>query len=201
MMTILYPVYHNLYVNLTNRCPCSCTFCLRNKMDNIENSDPLWLDHEPTIDEIKAESLKFDMDAYEEVVICGFGEPTEALDVLLETAKYFKETYKKPIRLNTNGLGNRIHNEDIAPKFQGLIDTISISLNTPNEEEYQAIVRPIYKDGALQSVIDFAKSCTHYIPNVILTTVETTITKEQEKECAKICADIGATYRIREWID
>ena len=28
-MTILYEVHDNLYVNLTNKCPCACTFCLR----------------------------------------------------------------------------------------------------------------------------------------------------------------------------
>ena len=28
-MTIFYEVHDNIYVNLTNKCPCACTFCLR----------------------------------------------------------------------------------------------------------------------------------------------------------------------------
>ena len=80
-MTILYKVHNNLYVNLTNRCPCACTFCLRQNMDTVTHDDKtLWLEHEPTVEEVKAEFAKFDMSQYEEVVFCGYGEPTERLD-------------------------------------------------------------------------------------------------------------------------
>ena len=82
-MTIVYEVHNGLYVNLTNRCPCACTFCLRQTMDRVGNSGGLWLEHEPSIDEIKAAMRQMDMKKYEEVVFCGFGEPTERLDVLL----------------------------------------------------------------------------------------------------------------------
>ena len=54
-MTILYKVHNNLYVNLTNRCPCACTFCLRQNMDTVTHDDKtLWLEHEPTVEEVKA---------------------------------------------------------------------------------------------------------------------------------------------------
>ena len=83
-MTILYKVHNNLYVNLTNRCPCACTFCLRQNMDTVTHDDQtLWLEHEPTAEEVKAEFAKFDLSEYEEVVFCGYGEPTERLDALL----------------------------------------------------------------------------------------------------------------------
>ena len=61
MQTILYKVHHNLYVNLTNKCPCACTFCLRQTRDHMEDSGVLWLEHEPTVDEVIAEFAKFDM--------------------------------------------------------------------------------------------------------------------------------------------
>ena len=54
-MTILYKVHNNLYVNLTNRCSCACTFCLRQTRDHMEESDSLWLEHEPTVEEVKEE--------------------------------------------------------------------------------------------------------------------------------------------------
>ena len=201
MNTILYEVHNNLYVNLTNKCPCACTFCLRQTRDHMENSGTLWLEHTPTLSEVLAEFDKFDMDKYEEVVFCGFGEPTQALDVLLETAKYVKETYHKPIRINTNGLGDLVNKKEIAPLFEGLIDTVSISLNTPDEEDYMKLVRPKFGEGSYKAMLDFAKKCTRYVPKVVMTTVATTLTKEQEEQCARICSEIGAVYRIRPWED
>ena len=104
-MEILYKVHHGLYVNLTNKCPCACTFCLRQTMDHVGESHSLWLEREPSAEEVIAEFAKFDMDEFEEVVFCGFGEPTEALPVLLKVAAYVKETFAKPVRINTNGMG------------------------------------------------------------------------------------------------
>lgn len=94
-MEILYKVHNNLYVNLTNKCPYSCTFCLRQTMDRIGESGRLWLEREPSYDEVIAEFEKFNMDEYEEVVFCGFGEPTERFDVLIKVAEYVKKTYGK----------------------------------------------------------------------------------------------------------
>lgn len=198
-MEILYRVHNNLYVNLTNRCPCACTFCLRQNMDHVGESSSLWLEHEPSFEEVKQAFGHFDMRAYDELVFCGFGEPTEALDVLIKTAEYVKNTWNKPIRLNTNGLGNLIHGRDITPELSGLIDTVSISLNTPNEERYHELVRSRFGERSFRAMLDFAGRCTEYIPNVVLTTVDTTITKQEEAECQAICDSIGAKYRIRPW--
>ena len=201
MQTILYKVHHNLYVNLTNKCPCACTFCLRQTRDHMEDSGVLWLDHEPAVDEVIAEFAKFDMSQYEEVVFCGFGEPTEALEVLLPVAKYVKETFSKPVRINTNGLGNLIWNRDITPEFKGLIDTVSSSLNSPNADEYHNLVRSKFGMQSFDAMLDFAKKCTTYVPHVVMTTVATTISKEDEAQCQKICDNLGVTYRIRPWED
>lgn len=196
-MTILYKVHNNLYVNLTNRCSSSCVFCLRNTRDHMEDSGVLWLEHEPTIEEVIAEFERFDMSQYEELVFCGFGEPTERIEVLLETARFVKEKYHMPIRLNTNGQGNLINERDIVPELKGLIDTVSISLNTPNEERYHELVRSRYGNKAYQAMLDFAGEAAKVVPKVILSTVETTITKEEEEECRCICEKLGVTYRIR----
>ena len=127
-MTIFYEVHDNIYVNLTNKCPCACTFCLRQTRDHMENSHVLWLEHAPSFDEVKEAMKKVDFTKYKEVVFCGFGEPTEALEVLKQTAKLIKETYHMPIRINTNGLGNLVNERDIVPELKGLVDTVSISL-------------------------------------------------------------------------
>ncbi|MDD6234331.1 MAG: TIGR04100 family radical SAM protein [Lachnospiraceae bacterium] len=200
-MTILYKVHNNLYVNLTNKCPCACTFCLRQTRDHMEDSGVLWLEKEPTVDEVIADFANFNMDDYDEVVFCGFGEPTERIDVLLEVAAYVKKTYNKPTRINTNGLGNLVNGRDITPELKGLIDTVSISLNTPNKERYYELTRSKFGIGSFDAMIDFAREAVKYVPHVVMTTVETTITKEEEAECQRICDSIGAKYRIRPFED
>ena len=67
-MTIAYPVGKNLYLNLTNRCPCACTFCIRTMGSSAYGSDPLWLEHEPSWEEVKAALDAVDVCSYEEVV-------------------------------------------------------------------------------------------------------------------------------------
>ena len=200
-MTILYEVHDNLYVNLTNKCPCACTFCLRQTRESMEESGPLWLEHTPTLDEVLAEFPKRDMSRYKEVVFCGFGEPTEALDVLLAAARYVKQQYHMKTRINTNGLGSLVNGRDIAPLFEGLIDTVSISLNTPNAERYHALVRSKFGDQSFDAMLSFARECRKYVPHVVMTTVDTTLTKEEEAQCRAICEELGVTYRIRPWED
>ena len=135
MDNILYRVGENLYVNLTNRCPCACSFCLRRTTERVGASDSLWLKEEPDLDTVKAEFLKKgDISGYNEIVFCGFGEPTERLDLLLEVADFVKSTYKKPVRLNTNGLGDLINGRPVAPELRGRVDTVSIRLNTPDRD-------------------------------------------------------------------
>lgn len=196
-MTILYKVHNNLYVNLTNRCTCSCTFCLRNEKETVGESSTLWLEHEPSVEEVKKEFEKFNMDEYNEVVFCGFGEQTERIDDLIEIAKFVKEKYHKKIRINTNGQGSLSNGKDIAPMMKGVVDIVSVSLNTPNEKRYNEIVRSRFGDQAYQAMLSFVKEVRQYVPEVVLSTVSTTITKEEEEECRKICEDLGVTYRIR----
>ena len=198
-MEIVYRVHNNLYVNLTNRCPYSCTFCLRKTMDSVGESESLWLDHEPNYEEVIKAFEKFDVNQFDEIVFCGFGEPTEAFDILLQVTKYIKKTYKKPIRINTNGMGNLINGRNIVPEIKGLVDCISISLNNPDKKEYFALVRSKFGENSFDEMIDFAKNCVENIAKVVMTTVDTTISKEDEKRCQEICDEIGATYRIRPW--
>ncbi len=200
-MTILYKVHNNLYVNLTNKCPCACTFCLRQTRDSMDGSGSLWLEREPSAEEIIGEFGKFNMEEFNEVVFCGFGEPTERIDALTEAARYVKNNYKNGTRINTNGLGNLINKRDICPELEGLIDTVSISLNTPDKERYYELTRSRFGIGSFDAMLDFARSAVKYIPNVVMTTVATTITHEEEEQCRRICENIGAKYRIRPWED
>ncbi len=200
-MTIVYEFHGNLYVNLTNRCSSACTFCLRQTRDEMEGSGSLWLEHEPDFDEVVNAFSKYNVKEYGEVVFCGFGEPTIKFDLLKEVARFVKDKYQMKTRLNTNGQGNLINERDITKELSGIIDTVSISLNNPDPVKYQEIVRSKFGEKAFYAMIEFAKNAKQYVPNVVLSTVDTTISKEEEKECAKICEDIGVTYRIRPFED
>ena len=178
-MVILYEVHNGLYVNMTNKCPCRCTFCLRQEKDEMNGSGSLWLEREPSVDEVKAEFAKFDMSKYEEVVFCGFGEPSERLYDVLEVAEFVKKNYNLPTRINTNGLSD------------------SISLNTPNKTRYYELTRNKFGIEAFDAMLKFAENVKKYVKKTVLTTVSTTLTAEEEKECAEICKKLGVTYRIR----
>ena len=119
----------------------------------------------------------------------------------MKVAKYVKATYGKPIRLNTNGHGNLINGRNIAPEMKNLVDTVSISLNTPDRTRYNEIVRSKYGEASFDAMLAFAKDASIYVPNVVMTTVDTTITKEEEQRCREICHQLGVTYRIRPWED
>ncbi|MCI9049835.1 MAG: TIGR04100 family radical SAM protein [Coprobacillus sp.] len=186
----------NVYVNLTNRCPCACTFCLRQTKEMTE-SNTLWLKEEPTVDEVIKEFQKYDLDEFNEVIFCGFGEPLERVDDIVQIAGILKH-YRRdlPIRINTNGQANLIHQRDITPLLKGRIDTISISLNAPDEKEYYALTRSRFGIQSYQAMLDFAVACKEYVPHVVLSVVDI-IGEEKIKKCQKICDDLGVNLRVR----
>ncbi len=196
-MTISYVVGDNLYLNLTNKCPCACTFCIRNHADGAYGSDPLWLEHEPDMDEIMADLRKRDLRKFREVVFCGYGEPTERLDVLLETAAYLRSREHCPrLRLNTNGLGDLIHGRSIAKELCYALDCISISLNAPTEEEYMKVTRPKFAN-AFEGLQKFTKDCVKANRAEIIMSVVDVITPEQIEASKKLAAKLGAKLRVR----
>ena len=197
MMTITYPVNKGLYINMTNRCPCNCTFCLRHNAEGVYGSDSLWLDREPTVQEVCNSVDTWDLTQFDEVVFCGYGEPTERLEDLLLVAKYIKAKGNIKIRINTNGLADLIWQKQTAPSLKGLIDTVSISLNTPNQEDYLKVVRPKFGAGSYDAMLRFTKDCTAYVPNVVMTVVDVVTSKEEQEQCRKICENIGARLRVR----
>lgn len=197
-MTILYPVGEHLYVNLTNRCPCSCTFCIRQNGDGAYGSDSLWLEHEPDLEEVKAAFSAWKLSEFTELVFCGYGEPTEALLLLCEAARYAKSLPDcPPIRLNTNGLSDLIHKVPTAHYLQGLIDTVSISLNAGTEAEYLAVTRPKWQN-AFSAMQKFAVDCKQYVSRVMFTVVD--VIPKEEIDAAQAVADsLGIPLRVRKY--
>ncbi|MCJ7761994.1 radical SAM protein, partial [Candidatus Bathyarchaeota archaeon] len=97
----------NLYLNITNKCSNNCIFCIRNFKNGVANFN-LKLSEEPSVAAILSE-LEQVLHArnWKEIVFCGFGEPTERLNCLIEITRWIRRHYGKPliIRVNTNGHG------------------------------------------------------------------------------------------------
>lgn len=198
-MNISYEIGKKLYLNITNKCPCNCTFCIRNNGDGAYGSDPLWLEHQPTIDEVIANLKTRDLDSYAEIIFCGYGEPTCELEILKTTAAYIRSVSKTPIRLNTNGLGNLVNKRDIAPDFEGLLDTVSVSLNASDSEAYDKVTRPSFKGvDCFEEMLKFAERVKLFVPNTMLTVVDV-IGEEEIAKSQAIADKVGIQLRVREY--
>lgn len=197
MLTILYTVGDKLYVNLTNRCPCACTFCIRQNGDGAYGSDSLWLEREPTVDEVISEFEKYDLSKYTEVVFCGYGEPMERAEDVAFLGCYIRKNFGLPVRLNTNGLGDKIQGKSTAQLLEGAVDTVSISLNQCDSEKYNAVTRPKWEDS-FEAMLSFAVDCKKYVPKVIFTVVDV-ISSDDINRCKKLAASLEIELRVRTY--
>ncbi len=191
----------SVYVNITNDCNCDCVFCLRS-MKEMAKESSLWIEHDPSVEEILAELDRLPWEYVCEVVCCGFGEPLIRLDTVLAVLRYVKERHPNvPTRVNTNGLGELEHGCTFAERFAGLLDAISISLNASNAERYLALTRSKFGISSYEAMLTFAEHCKPYVPNVVLTVVEKVENEEEIALCRKICAERGLTLRVRTYED
>lgn len=198
-MTVFYEVGNNLYVNLTNKCPCACTFCIRNHADGAYGSDPLWLEHEPSVEEIFAEMDKIDIAKYNEIVFCGYGEPTCRMDVLTAVANEMKTRPNCPLlRINTNGLGDLVNGRSIAKELCDVIDIISVSLNAGTKDEYMKVTRPKF-DSAWEAMQKFTADCVSQKSARVVMSVVDVISAEQIEASRKIAVSLGAELRVRTY--
>ena len=196
-MNIAYKYQNSLYLNLTNRCTNKCKFCIRFTPSGVDNID-LWLEHEPTVEEIVKALDDAGFENYPEIVICGYGEPLLRIDAVLEVAKYIKSKKDIKIRVNTNGHANRFAGRDVTPEMKGLIDTISISLNAENAQKYQEICLCDYGEEGFYEMLKFASCAKNYVPDVTLSVVDV-IGEDAIEKCRKIAEEIGVNYRVREY--
>ena len=188
MTDILYTMGDSLYVNLTNRCPCRCTFCIRQNGEGVGSAENLWFDHEPSLDQVMKAFSAVDLDRYKELIFCGYGEPTCALDNLLAVCRYVRGISSIPIRLNTNGLSDLLYKKGTAPLLKGLLDA----------EKYKAVTRPSFGEPAFQAMLDFARACQKVVPHVVFSVVDV-IPPEDIAACQKLADAMGIPLRVRKY--
>lgn len=195
-MTVFYKFDGKLYANITNNCPCACVFCIRKNSDSIAGNDSLWLEHEPSYEEIISEFEKFDKTGLSELVFCGYGEPMCRSDMLLSVARYVKDNTAMKIRINTNGLVDFINPEFDVYSMRDLIDSVSISLNAPTPEIYNDVTRPKYGLPSFNAMLNFAKLCKSVVPNVQFTVVDV-ISEREIEQCKQLANDLRIPLRVR----
>jgi TatD family-associated radical SAM protein len=187
------------YVNLTNQCTCACTFCLRSLKEMAEEHS-LWLKKEPSEDEVWAELSALPWDKAEEIVFCGFGEPTMRMEVLTALLRRIRAEHPGvKTRLNTNGLSDLYFGRDTAPDFDGLLDTISISLNASNAERYLELTRSRFGLPSFDAMLTFAERAKAYVPDVVLTVVDHVEDDGEIARCREICEARGLRLRVRPY--
>ena len=166
---IIYRYKNQVYFNITNKCPCRCTFCIRNTEDAIGEASNLWFEQEPALEEIYKAIDEFDFSDCNEVVFCGYGEPTMALENLIAVSKYIRERY--PFR---------------------------IRLNMPDAASYNEVVRPAYGEKSFDAMLKFARDCKQYLDDVRFTVVDV-IGEEKVEQSKILAAQNGIPLRVRKY--
>lgn len=190
----VYKIRSTLYINTTRACTNNCQFCVRFS-DPVVKGHHLALDTDPTVDEVLGAVRQYVFD-YDEVVFCGLGEPLLRLDFITAIAHELKKN-KVRIRIDTNGHGNVIHGRNIIPELAGLIDALSVSVNAPNEEQYNHICKPERGAHMFHEVLDFVRKAQGVIPSVTMSYVAM---PEIDAHAMKQLADsLGVPCRARAY--
>jgi cyclic pyranopterin phosphate synthase len=191
---------NKLYINITNKCSNNCFFCFKRYRSGVGGFN-LKLTEDPTLCQVESELGELlNMRNWDELVFCGFGEPTERLDVLLEVTRWTRQHYRRPmqIRVNTNGHGYVLNpDRNLAAELKEAgVTKISVSLNAGDRETYEEICRPTIPN-AYETVIDFVQKTKSVLQ------VEVTAVRMQEVDVtkAKTVADkLGVKFRVREYV-
>lgn len=188
-----YTIRNQRYINVTNRCTLRCAFCPKfNKVWDVKGHG-LRIRDEPGIEEMI--SAAGNAAVWDEVVFCGLGEPTLRLDEILHVATAVRAAGARRVRINTDGLANLIHDTDVTPRFAGLIDALSVSLNGQDPAIYDVHCRPPRGD-AWMAVLDFVRCARRHVPEVTLTAIDG-LPGLDIKACEAIARDLGVHFRRR----
>jgi cyclic pyranopterin phosphate synthase len=196
--TIAYRGKGNIYLNITDRCSCSCTFCLAEFTSEVFGYD-LTLHAEPDVEEIeRAIELAFLGGPVDEVVFCGLGEPTMRLDDVLAVTEWLR-LRRIPSRLVTNGHGELVNpDRDVAAELAAAgLEAATVSLIAADPATYDELCRPTFSK-AHRAVIKFVRRCVEE-------GVATTVTAVEQPavdlaDCEALARAMGAEFRARRLV-
>ncbi|MCB0743943.1 MAG: YchF/TatD family DNA exonuclease [Ignavibacteriae bacterium] len=191
-VSFTYKIGNSLYINVTNRCNADCVFCDRKGEAVLEGYNLKMEKSQEPEAEVYIKQIG-DPKKYKEIVFCGYGEPTIRWDVVKEIAKYVKDNGGMT-RINTDGHGNFINKKDITPELAGLIDVVSISLNSTDPNQYAELMK--VKPEMHEEMLDFARKAKEFA-KVVLSIVDIAeVDKQKAKDLVK---EIGVDFRERAY--
>ena len=193
---IAYRIRNSLYLNITNRCNLACRFCPKHTDYEVKGYS-LKLEREPSVEEIFLAMGQ--PEKYDEVVFCGYGEPTLRIEVVKEIARRMQERGVKRVRLNTDGLANLVYGRDVLPELAGIIDAISVSMNAPDAATYAANCPSRHREAAYEAVLAFIAGAKQHIPEVVASVVA--LPGMDLEACRRRAAALGVPLRIREYMN
>jgi len=189
-----YTIRQSLYVNLTNACDAKCTFCPRTHDEFEVKGYDLRRAKDPRFEEIVAAIA--DPTDYDEIVFCGFGEPTLRLETLKRVARWVKERGGRT-RLNTNGHADLIHQRPTAPDLVGLIDTVSVSLNAQDRETFERHCPSAFSPDGYTPLLAYVRAARDAGLHVVCTALEG-LDGVDIAACRRIAEeDLGVAWRGR----
>jgi len=202
--SVVYRHRNGLYLNITNRCPTNCVFCLKHKSKMIFMGCNLNLEgKEPSAEEaVELAGRELFSAPAEEIVFCGFGEPTMRLDALLEIAAGLKREHGRGlrVRLNTVGLGSLVNGKDIAPLLAESFDSVHVSLNAADKAKWLELVRPLepYREEGFAAVVEFLRSCSKNVGETVATVVD--LPGIDAGAARELAEKAGAAFRLRQYL-
>ena len=194
--SIAYRIRNSVYLNITNRCNLACRFCPK-FIDFEVKGHYLKLHNEPDVEQIF--QAVGQPEQYDEVVFCGYGEPTKRIEVVRIIAERMKERGAKRVRLNTDGLANLVYGKNVLPDLEGLIDSVSVSLNAADAKFYAETCPSRFGEDAYPAVCEFIAEAKKYIPEVVASIVA--LPGLDIEACHKKAAELGVPLRVREYMN
>jgi TatD family-associated radical SAM protein len=190
--TIAYPIGERLYLSITDRCTLVCEFCPKTQGVMQVHEYDLSMGHRPERDEIIA--AIGDPTKYQEVVFCGYGEPTLRLKLLLQVAGWIRQQGGKS-RVNTDGLANLVHKRNVVPDLMGVVDALSVSMNGQNERVYNQHCQP-QLEGSFEAMLSFLRAASGKIPSVTATAIEG-LEGVDIAACRALAEQCNVAFRVR----
>lgn len=201
--TIAYPFKRGLYLNITNRCPTACRFCIKRLLDwRFERWDFKLAGQEPSPAEVlSAVDAASGGKGFTEVVFCGYGESTYRLPDMLRICRGLRRRFPGArLRLNTVGLGNLIWGRDIAPELARGLDAVAVSLNTADPAQWARLHSPLprFRKIGYAGCLEFVRCCVRAGLSTTVTAVA--LPGTDIAAVRRLAGSLGARFRRRPLI-
>ncbi|MCX5796894.1 MAG: TatD family nuclease-associated radical SAM protein [Elusimicrobia bacterium] len=198
--TVAYPFKTGIYLNITNRCPTACRFCIKRLLKwRFERWNFRLSGGEPSVARIlEACAQAAGRRSFSEIVFCGYGESTYRLPDLPELCAGLRRQHPGArLRLNTVGLGSLIWGRDIAPELARLIDAAAVSLNTADPEQWLGLMAPLapFREKGYAAAQEFVRGCAAAGLQTTVTAVR--LPGVDMPAVRRLAASLGASFRAR----